>query len=82
MLTKAQKQDYLTSGGYLCPYCGSDNLSADSWDGEGKYQPVTCQSCGKEWRDVYELVGIEEVEEDQSDVQLPEKIATDGSIAK
>jgi transcription elongation factor Elf1 len=64
MLTKEQKNNYLKTGGVHCPYCGSERLDVDPFDGEGSYQPVTCGVCDKEWRDIYQLVDIEEVDDD------------------
>jgi hypothetical protein len=67
MLTKAQKENYLAKGGVFCPYCGSNDISAGEFDGEGDCQSVTCFNCHKNWRDVYKLVDIEEEkQEDQS----------------
>jgi len=65
MLTKAQKENYLAKGGVFCPYCGSNDISASEFDGEGPCQSVTCFNCHKSWRDIYKLTNIEEEEEDQ-----------------
>ncbi len=43
--------------GALCPFCGSDDLSAKSSDFDGCYLIVTCLSCGKIWSDIYKIIG-------------------------
>ena len=65
MLTEEQKAKYVKGGGYSCPYCGSDDITAGAydWDGSGVCQVVTCGKCDKEWTDVYTLTAIEEAEE-------------------
>ena len=62
MLTEQQKRDYVAKKGYYCPYCGSENISAGPFDGEGCFQPVECADCGRTWQDIYELIDIEETE--------------------
>lgn len=43
-----------------CPFCGGE-LSASDPDVDGPiiWSNVRCLQCGREWRDVYELVAVE-----------------------
>ena len=61
-LTASRKRSYLRHGS-TCPYCGSDAITGGSVDieGAGASQEVSCQECGRSWRDVYRLVNVEEV---------------------
>lgn len=64
-LTKEQKEKYVFSGS-RCPYCHTDNIQTTEQvqtDGGCAWQNVICNKCGKEWRDVYKLVDIEEEDE-------------------
>jgi len=62
-LTAKRKRSYLRRGGN-CPYCGSYAITGDSVDieGAGASQEVSCQECGRSWRDVYTLTNVEEIE--------------------
>ena len=62
MLSEVAKQDYLLGGGHYCPYCGSHNITALIFEGEDEGQPVRCESCQKEWTDIYKLVDVQEIE--------------------
>jgi len=63
MLSKEQKEDYISTGGLHCPFCSSSNISAGVWEGEAEGQKVDCEDCGKRWWDIYKLVDIEEIEQ-------------------
>ncbi len=60
---------YIERKGLFCPYCGSDYIEmADTdadidIDGVAKYV-VQCNEpdCKKEWRDIFTLTGVEEIE--------------------
>jgi hypothetical protein len=60
-LTEQQRTDYLNSSSE-CPYCHSENISADrvEADGESAFGDVECEDCGKKWRDVYTLTDVED----------------------
>ena len=60
-LTQEQIQDYPKYAGVHCPYCGESDIESGSFDGEGFFQRVACHKCGREWRDIYSLVDIEEI---------------------
>jgi formate dehydrogenase maturation protein FdhE len=47
-----------------CPHCESDNMTADAMDNDTKtcWRTVRCLDCNKEWREVYQLASIEEVD--------------------
>ena len=53
-------QKYVEGGGDHCPFCGRDTLSGGDRDMDGGImsQEVTCESCGKEWQDLYKLYDI------------------------
>jgi hypothetical protein len=61
MLTEEQKKKYLASP-YLCPYCGSDQLSLGKVtpDVNRTLQTISCRQCKKRWTSIYELSCIEE----------------------
>ena len=60
-LTDEQKKKYLENS-HHCPYCGSDQIEGGSIEGENAYQKVGCNDCYKEWRDVYKLTDVKEIE--------------------
>jgi len=60
------EKEYIESGGTKCPICQSNNLSADGQiisDGLSAWGLVECHNCGAKWNDVYELIGIQILEE-------------------
>jgi transcription elongation factor Elf1 len=65
MLTEEQKNKYLASP-YLCPYCGSDQLSLGkvSADVNRAVQHISCRQCKKRWSNIYKLTHVEEDEWD------------------
>ncbi len=64
MMTKEQSDKYVENGGAKCPYCNSEDISGGfvEIDTYGAWQPITCNACNKSWRDLYKLIGVEEVE--------------------
>jgi len=50
--------EYINGDACYCPYCGSENLDTEPIEFESRTQQVTCLDCHKEWRDIYEMVGI------------------------
>ena len=66
---KTAVQQYLANGGVRCPNCGSDDISStesvEVTDG-GAVQDCECDICFASWTDIYQIVGIAnlEVEED------------------
>jgi len=62
-LSAEQKAKYLEAP-YTCPYCGSSQIGADHFDGEGSSQRCDCDDCNKSWRDIYKLVDIAEGKEE------------------
>jgi len=62
--TKTQITKYLAHPD-RCPYCNSTKILADSINYDDElWCWVTCSQCGKKWKDVYSLSGIEEEEEE------------------
>jgi len=57
-LPSEREQRYLECLGLRCPYCNSTNINAESWNGDTATQDVSCDDCGKHWKDCYELTGI------------------------
>lgn len=47
----------------LCPFCGSNAVegSVIQADTDTAWQDVFCGDCGKEWQDVYGLLGFQEL---------------------
>jgi hypothetical protein len=63
----AEVSDVFTQRGdavHLCPFCGSDDLTGDSWEQVGPTvsQVVDCVACGEVWTDSYQLASSERVE--------------------
>jgi uncharacterized Zn finger protein len=58
ILSYEDVEEYLETDGTVCPFCGSDNITADYFDEEGVYRIVNCLACGEYWKDIYQLVGI------------------------
>jgi len=64
MAKKRFKKDrYLKSGGAICPFCKTYNITAGQSDFDSDYmaQKVSCEECESEWTDFYRLVNAEEV---------------------
>ncbi len=66
-MNKQQKDKYCTNALY-CPYCEGTALeetnSFRTW--EDNYQtlcsyPIVCNSCGKQWREIWKIINMEEV---------------------
>lgn len=53
--------EYLTFGGVYCPECHSTNIKSGRLEADGTtaWAQASCLSCDSSWKDVYELVGIE-----------------------
>lgn len=68
-LTPEQKLQYVVTGGFRCPYCGSTDIESGQMDFDDygqMIQEVVCHHCKKEWQDVYVLFTIRENKEVQS----------------
>lgn len=56
---------YLKHNACRCPWCASNKIEADhvivSEDDGRAWQEIQCCSCGKIWLDIYKLVKIEEI---------------------
>ena len=63
--TKQQVQEYLRSGGSRCPYCQSEEIEAGwaDFEADGCWQMVHCLACGQSWQDMYQLVGIQALDD-------------------
>lgn len=61
-LTQRQRELYLAHGGKRCPYCESQNIEAEGFDGEYSSELVNCLDCGGRWKDTYSLVRVEDIE--------------------
>lgn len=67
-LTQIEATDYLDTGFSCCPFagCKSTDVVGDFLDVDGKIvtQDVTCQKCGRSWRDFYELKYVQALNND------------------
>jgi transcription elongation factor Elf1 len=79
MLTEEQKNKYLTSP-YLCPYCGSDELSLGkvTADIDRAVQNISCRQCKKRWTNIYALTHIEEDEWDMRRTGIMPRSSSEG----
>lgn len=59
-------QRYLERNGCFCPYCGEDTLVPNGdyeTDVSGRVlRRVICETCNREWKDVFILAGMEDVD--------------------
>jgi hypothetical protein len=78
MLTGEQKTKYLASP-YLCPYCGSDQLSLGkvTADVNRTLQSISCRQCKKRWTSIHELTCIEEDEWDTRKGEIKPKSSSE-----
>jgi len=55
------QEEYLVGWGVSCPKCRSTDLEVVSFESDCSYawQPVSCLTCGAEWRDLFSLEGYE-----------------------
>ncbi len=60
-MDEQQKANYLKSP-FHCPYCNSDKIVAQEFNGESLGQTVECQACGREWKEVFTLTDVEPIE--------------------
>jgi transposase-like protein len=54
------KERYLKGNGCYCPFCGSEHLNGFPYNSYDNCieQSVRCETCGKEWKDIYKIVDI------------------------
>jgi hypothetical protein len=82
-LTPEIVRDYIDSQGTHCPFCNSSEIEAGKIeaDAASAWSPVTCNDCGKEWRDVFFLGAVDIVDENGRyvDTIVPASEAPDGS---
>ena len=60
-LSAEAQEEYVKSGGFRCPYCGSTDIAgtglSDS-DADWHSKEIECEDCGKMWDDIYTLSSI------------------------
>ena len=59
-MTPTQARTYLLNGGTTCPFCDSPAIEGTELTvDEGVCtQGISCTECGRQWTDVYRLVGV------------------------
>lgn len=71
IVSAEKKQQYIDCDGVSCPFCGSADIEAGgpkvSDYSEEVFEKTTCNSCGKKWKDIYQIVNIVEQDEDEKD---------------
>lgn len=79
-LTPEQIKNYNEKHNH-CPYCNSTNISSGRCDMDGSEgrARVTCDHCDKEWWDLWQFSGMEEIQ-DQGDDDLDEDDDDDASF--
>lgn len=52
--------EYVAKAGTVCPGCHSEQIEGGSIEVDlgTATQPMTCNDCGAEWTDVYQLTGF------------------------
>lgn len=61
---KLSDEDYLRHAGLICPYCLNNDITADGipeMDGVSGFMKIVCNNCEREWKDVYQLTGWDEM---------------------
>jgi hypothetical protein len=59
---KLSDEEYIADDGVSCPYCGKPGTQNDGsfeMDGPTVWQNNSCNLCGAEWEDWYQLVFIQ-----------------------
>ena len=54
-------EEFVRSGGNLCPFCWSENISCEGHMYENG-QKTVCEECGKVWYELYKLIGWEGID--------------------
>lgn len=71
MFTEKQKHKYLQDKGRTCPYCESSDIASSPYsvhiDSLKAYQGIECEDCGKKWRNCYNLVDIQEIDNEKGE---------------
>lgn len=65
-----EDKEYLKKAGQICPFCKSHDISAGvdtHIDCTVAWNEVTCNECGKKWNDIFQLIGYEEIKEEEND---------------
>jgi len=72
-INKEAEKIYINDGGIYCPFCGSENLSADNIEADDKiaWCYISCTDCDEVWLNEYTLsltniltfTGVDGVEE-------------------
>ena len=56
-----REREYVAHKGVKCLHCESQNITSGSVDWDEPFTvKVSCDDCGKSWRDVFTLVGVVE----------------------
>ena len=52
---------YMDNGGNECPHCGGTDISSCGFESDDTYawREVECENCGKEWKELFSMTGIE-----------------------
>jgi transposase-like protein len=58
-------ETYLASQGEHCPFCDSYHIAAEEFQDEGLtvFRKVKCNSCNKEWDEMFQLEKVYEIKE-------------------
>ena len=64
-MTQLTEREYLLHQGLVCPSCGCDqpnSLGDPDFDGPFVIDPIICPECDATWRDVYQLIGYDNLQ--------------------
>jgi len=76
-------EEYIQSGGVRCMHCQCDEFCCGTFQSDINYawQKITCSNCGATWNDVYQLTGVEFLEDPEkskiSKSFIKDKVMTD-----
>lgn len=58
----------------ICPKCGSEAIDYGSFDIGGAYYEATCEGCGCEFQECYELKFVENIITEPKSITLEEAV--------
>lgn len=66
-------EEYAARQGLICPFCLSQRMYTGhlQCDESQAWMPVTCGRCGRQWNDIYKLIGYEAECTECSNIECP-----------
>lgn len=77
-LTREMATKYFEESGWVCPFCGSNNLLASDdayFEAEYAWRDIECLACEQKWKDEFSLTAISQGEDDFENEELIKALA-------